>query len=155
MDFKVPGEIVQHPLNLRGIGKGRTDAKLPQPGRAEGIARKQPVQIGARDAAIGADRAIRFGDMGKGPAAIRAGGAAHMDLIPLHRHPERPAADPHQTLFGGHHRLDIEEAQSGIAARRAVMPLGVVDSTTEHLVTATDPEDAPASAVMRSQSSLR
>ena len=85
MASEVPGQPVQHRLDLRLVGK---PARVPVAERgeermAESVVGEDPVQVAAGNASVGGDGAISaaVGEAREGPRPVRPLGATDVHLI--------------------------------------------------------------------------
>ena len=110
------------------------------------------MHVGARDAAVGRDRAVELA-VGEAQQRARAVGAfrlADMHLIASERRAVRKARafDLAQHLLAGQHRGDVEQLEALDLVRRPLDAVRVGHAFAQHLVAAANAEHAPAAPRM-------
>src|SRR5215475_16016497 len=110
------------------------------------------MQIAALDAAIGRDRTLRCAvDMGEGASAIRPFAAADMNFVGVDRLVGLGVngCDPRQALLRRHHRRDVEQSEPRCFSGRTFNYIRIGYLSTEHLVSAAEPEHMTTAPMMR------
>ena len=122
-------------------------ADLAQKRRAKAVIGKHAVQIAAHHPTIGRNRALwRAVDKGKGARAIRAIGAADVNLIARHRQTAcgMNGLGAGQPLVGRHLGLHRQMPQTCGLARGPLKPQGVAHKAAKHLIAAANADKLTA-----------
>ena len=129
-------------------------AQCCQKRTAEGVARKQPVQIAAGNQPIGADAAIRAACQAQhGAIQARSGGLSNVHFVAPNRHPGRQL-DPGglcEAFGAGQNGLDVEETEPGYGVFAPLHTERIGNAAAEHLISAANAEDSSALAAMREE----